>query len=105
LLLPGNISLQLSGLPLLLFFHKSCLTLTMVRPSQQQRPFNPISVSTMRWNLRSGSASLRRSSPWRASNHRKSATPMLWPACPSKSFGTFRTQLMSATDQINLLIF
>ncbi len=38
LLLPGNSSLQLSGLLLLLFFHKTCLTLKMVRPSRWQRP-------------------------------------------------------------------
>jgi hypothetical protein len=35
--LPG-IPLQLSGLPFLLFFHKTCLTLTMLRPSRRQRP-------------------------------------------------------------------
>jgi hypothetical protein len=32
-------------------------------------------------------------------------TPMLWPVCPSKSFGTFWTQLMSAMNQVSLLIF
>ncbi len=32
-------------------------------------------------------------------------TPMLWPACPSKYFGTFWTQWMSAKNQISLLIF
>jgi hypothetical protein len=37
-LLPGNISLQLSGLPHLSFFHTTCLTLTMFRPSRWQLP-------------------------------------------------------------------
>jgi hypothetical protein len=40
-----------------------------------------------------------------ASNHKNSGMPTLWPVYPSKSFGTFWTQLMSAMNWISLLIF
>ncbi len=85
LFLPG-IPLRLPRLPLL-FLRKTCLTLTMLRLSRQQRPVRSRFAPRMRRNRPSGSASSRHSSPWQASNHRNSGTPMLWPACPSKSYG------------------
>ncbi len=69
LFLPG-IPLQLPGLPLLSFCHKTCLILTMFRLSRQQRPLRSSFAPTLRRNQPFGSASLRRSWPWRASNHK-----------------------------------
>jgi hypothetical protein len=40
-----------------------------------------------------------------ASGHKSSGTPMLQQACPIKSFVTFWTQSMSATKQVNILMF
>jgi hypothetical protein len=59
----------------------------------------------MRRNLIFGSVSSRSSSQLRASDRKNSNTPMLSPACPSKSSGTSWTPWMSATIQIILLIF
>jgi hypothetical protein len=85
LFLPG-IPLQLSRLPLLLFFHKTCLILPMFGMSRQQQPLRSSFAPTMKRNWPSGSASSRHSLPQRASNRRNSGMPMLWPACPSKFF-------------------
>jgi hypothetical protein len=62
--LPGNNSLQLLGLPPLLFSLTTCLNLTLVRPSQRQR--------LLRSSFTPSSALSRRSSLRQASNRKKS---------------------------------
>ncbi len=99
-----NISLQLFGLSLLLFFHTTCHSdngQAVAAAATSQVKLCPYDEE----NWSSGSASLRRSLLRRASGHRSLGTPMLQQACPIKSFVTFWTQLMSATNQINTLIF
>jgi hypothetical protein len=103
--LPGNNSLQLLGLSPLLFSLTTCLKLTMVSSLWQQGPLGQALPPKMSRKRPSSSASSRRSSPWRASDRKNSGTPMLWLACPSKSFGTFWRQWMSAMNQISLLTF
>ncbi len=86
LFLPG-IPLQLSGLPFLLLFHKTCLDLTMLRLSQWQGPVKlcPYDKEELAIWFRLIEAQFTAA----GINPKISGKPMLWPACPNKSFGTF----------------
>jgi hypothetical protein len=70
-----------------MFSHKTCLILTMLRPSRQQRPLRSNFAPT--WGGTSHLVPPHRCAVRRGIKSQKLRYAMLWPACPSNPSGHF----------------
>ncbi len=101
----GTIVLQIFRLCLFFLNLQTRLTMIWFNPWLRQQQFKWNFVLTILRNHTFSSDSSKPSSQRRVSNLKNSNMPMPSATCPSKSFETFWTHLMSATSQTSLYIF